>query len=81
MSAQNLNRGRRMSPRQDLKDAARIPGDLLDALAALRAARRAALGEAAELAGERQGLAAEAQRGDPQAGERIARAFLVYSNA
>jgi seryl-tRNA synthetase len=44
----------------------------LDALDALRIARREALAEAGELAAERNAVAAEARRGDRQAGERIA---------
>jgi hypothetical protein len=60
-----------MSLRQDLADPARIPGDLLAALAELRSARRAALAEAGELVAERNALAAEARRGDARAGERV----------
>jgi seryl-tRNA synthetase len=62
-----------MSKPQDLDDAARIPETLLDALAAVRSARAAALAEAGELAAERNAVAAEARRGDAAAQERIGR--------
>jgi hypothetical protein len=61
-----------MSARQDLADASRIPGDLLEALAAVRSARVAAVAEAAEAEAERQSLMPGVRRGDARALTRTA---------
>jgi hypothetical protein len=61
-----------MSLRQDLADPARIPGDLLDALAVVRSARVAAVAAAGEAEAERQSLMPAMRRGEAEAQARTA---------